>query len=204
MFLILFGFFIGAPLGLAAQMWPTEEENSLINEPTTEEKVVPLITNGEQLDNEKVITKYKHKERPYEIDFPMEWEIVENLLESDVIALNPLQSDQDAFQENINVMVDELDPDEKFDTYFNKGLENLKRYLTGFTLLDQGEMTIHEMPAFWSIYKFTLGNLEAQVMQFSIKGTDGKVYLITCSSTQQDFESYRDTFDTIAKSFRLK
>ena len=107
------------------------------------------------------------------------------------ILYSPIE-ENDTFQENGNLTVEKLPSKYSVKAYLKAGREVLKKLYANFKLIEEG--------ADYQIFSGELNGIALQQMQFvSISGTEA--YVLTFSSTPEDFDRYADTFKAIYSTF---
>lgn len=145
---------------------------------------------------------YASQENGFSIDFPTTWEKKQGLMGIDVMAFAPFDSPEDILRENTNILVSTLETSMTSKEFVRQNLDGLEQILTDFVLEDQQEITLDGVKGTMILYRHKYNEIPLQVAQYLIL-VDNQAYIITFSSTPQDFPSYKPTFDAIIKSFKL-
>lgn len=107
------------------------------------------------------------------------------------ILYSPLE-ENDTFQENGNLTVEKIPAKYSVKAYLKAGREMLKKLYANFKLIEEG--------ADYQIFSGELNGIALQQMQFvTISGTEA--YVLTFSSTPENFDRYADTFKSIYSTF---
>ena len=107
------------------------------------------------------------------------------------ILYSPLE-ENDTFQENGNLTVEKIPAKYSVKAYLKAGREMLKKLYANFKLIEEG--------ADYQLFSGELNGIALQQMQFvTISGTEA--YVLTFSSTPEDFDRYADTFKAIYSTF---
>ncbi len=147
--------------------------------------------------------RYYNTKHGFSIIFPKDWEIQESFMGTSVISRSSLENEADQFKENINVVVEKLPKDMGLDEYLELNLSNMYKFLTDFKEIEKGSVELSDNDARWLIYTGQLGQLDMKALvYFTIKGM--RAYVITCSSSPNSFEEYKDRFKEIVNSFQLE
>ena len=127
----------------------------------------------------------------YSITIPSLWLAQRTDSPAVFILYSPLE-ENDTFQENGNLTVEKLPSKYSVKAYLKAGREVLKKLYANFKLIEEG--------ADYQIFSGELNGIALQQMQFvSISGTEA--YVLTFSSTPEDFDRYADTFKAIYSTF---
>ena len=142
-----------------------------------------------RLDNKKI-----------SIEYPTAWEYLENT-NTVFILIRPLEELGQAFRENVNLIIDNAQG-LPLAEYVRLSKAQLSQQLDGFKEVSKEEVKVNEKECVRLIYKHTASNLYLQAACYFIP-YKGKVYQLTCSSTQSKFSTYLTTFEKMINSFEL-
>ena len=118
------------------------------------------------------------------------------------VSLSPRESPADTFQENVNVTYERLPVPLTPAQYATASIANLQRQLQGFTLHEQGPVTVANMPAHFMVFRhFSSQNLMVMTL-YLVRGNRG--YTITCTATPSTLARYRASFMQIANTIRFQ
>ena len=163
---------------------------------------VPTLYGNENSKSSLIPKKYVSSVGHYAIDFPENWEIMEGIMGTDVVALAPETDQDDLFRENVNVLYGEIDPTIEEESYYTQNLESLKQLLTDFSLEESKDVVINTLKARRLIFLHRMGHIKAKVMQYLIlKGN--KAYVLTFTADPDDFKTHKKHFESIANSFEI-
>ena len=127
----------------------------------------------------------------YSITVPSLWLAQRTDSATAFILYSPIE-ENDTFQESGNLTVEKLPSKYSIKAYLKAGREILKTLYTNFSLIEEG--------ADYQIFSGELNGLALQQIQFvSISGTTA--YILTFTSTPEDFDRYLDTFKAIQSTF---
>jgi hypothetical protein len=139
----------------------------------------------------------------FSIKFPEDWEVKEDFMDTQVIALSPVKGGKDIYQENVAVVYEFVPPGVSEEEYLNLSLQQMHQMLQGLKVDKQGEMTIADRPAHWVTFSHEyMGVGMKGIGYIVVKGS--RAYVIVCSATTKTFGRYRKTFDEVAESFRFE
>lgn len=122
--------------------------------------------------------------------------------EMEYILMSELEGANDIFQENANVVTEDLPYSMSASEYMDASMSAMNSMLSNFSKVDRGSQNINGRTAEWMLYNHEMGEYKIRVKVWSLtKGA--KAYVITCSSLQSDFDKFAKTFDSIAASARV-
>ena len=147
--------------------------------------------------------RYLDKEEGFSISFPASWKAQRGVKGARVVIVSPREGASDKFRENVTVFANELPPDWTLEEAFTRSIDLAKTVQPHFKEQERGLVSIGGREAMWIIFSSKVGKLKAQYMlHFFIN--DNRSYLVSCTSTPDEFPEYRRTFEKIVQSFRSK
>jgi len=147
--------------------------------------------------------RYHSREHGFSIAVPEKWETRENHMGTAVILLSPREDQNDLFLENLNIVVEELPAGTELSAYLNESVKNMARMLEGFKSGKAELYRLYRYDAGRAGYSYTLGTLRLE-STVTMVARGGKAYVITCTSTKEDFPRYREIFEKTTGSFRAR
>jgi len=147
--------------------------------------------------------RYHSREHAFSIAVPEKWETRENHMGTAVIFLSPRETQNDLFLENLNIVVERLPAGTERSSYLNESVKNMARMLEGFKSGKPELYRLHRYDAGRAAYSDTLGTLRLE-STVTMVACGGKAYVITCTSTKEDFPRYREIFEKTTGSFRAR
>ena len=154
-----------------------------------------------------------HESKYFSINFPTNWDIIEDYLPSGIIAKSPLESPEDLIIESVddlirasvNVTVVDLTRALSLETFVKKTQENQKRILNNndYKLLEEGEITIQGVKSRWYINSHLQGPVKLKVIVYQFVNKK-RGYTIYCMAQLEAFSEYKKEFEKIAQSFKIK
>jgi len=148
-------------------------------------------------------TTYTHPDHGFSITVPREWEVNDSgFFGTAVMFLSP-RGEGDAFQENVNVVVEKLPRNMTAEEYSNAAIGTMERIITDFKLLDSGRELIGGEEAFGGIYSMRLGKIRTKNIYYAIV-QGRRAYVITCAAHPDTFNQYKGVLSGIAKTFRVR
>jgi hypothetical protein len=171
---------------------PKENDSHSGDKTHTEEKAEKPVANG--------YVRYTNQEHGFQIDFPEDWPSQEDFMGLIVMANSPLESDTDAFSENINVVMEELPSTMSTEKYLEANIKNMEMLMTDFVNIEVTDQKLGGVPTKRMEYSAKMGliNLHNYAYLF-VSGKKG--YVITGSATPESIDTYREDFDAIAETF---
>lgn len=147
-------------------------------------------------------TTYTDPVHGFKLRVPFDWESHQPGLGPAVMFMSPSESRDDAFQENVNVVVSPLPRPMTTEECFASAVDAMEKMLRGFTLESSGPVTLGPVEGMACVYRLRVGPMTARMLCYLVVHGK-KYYVITCSATEATFDYYKGTFSGIAKSFRL-
>lgn len=118
-----------------------------------------------------------------------------------VVFRSPQADESDAFTENVNVTVEDLPSDSvSLRQYRDGALANVRRAITNFRLLEEGDARLGGTAAARISYLGTQGQFQLRFLQvFAVR--TAKAYVVTFTAEEPRFEQYRPAAQTAIDSF---
>ncbi|HLF19129.1 MAG TPA: PsbP-related protein [Candidatus Omnitrophota bacterium] len=148
--------------------------------------------------------KYTDRQAGFSIQYPREWAYAPNKDGANVIFYTPLESDYDAFQENINVAVKDISANPV-------GLDEFTRIA-----IRQMEIVFKDRIEVLESTPYNLGNRFGHKFVFQIKGIalsarmmmvwtvkGDKAFQVTYTAQTDTYGHYMDIVEKMLKSFKL-
>lgn len=149
----------------------------------------------------------KHTQANYEISYPESWKKQEN--PNMVLFLSPKEGEKDQFQENVNVMVQDLSNQPMtLEEYTNLTKQQIIQALGSTAIISIKDIDFAERHAKEMIYTMTMNpiagiNLNLKLWQiWFIK--DNKAFVITYTAKQEEYDRYLEIARQIFDSIKLK
>lgn len=145
---------------------------------------------------------YSDFDRDFKITLPEKWQVQRQFMGLDVFAAAPPENEQLGSRANISVISSDIEGPISLENYVNKNLENLKKSLTDFKMVETGKLYFDGTEAQKLVYTHKINNLEIKVAQyFVLNGKKG--YIITYSAASDVYPKYIEAVDQTIKSFKL-
>ena len=139
---------------------------------------------------------YVNKEYGFSIQPPEGWTIQEDWFGAIVCFIGPTEDD---FAVNINIVSEETDM--SLEEYVELSKQQIKDILNA-TIISGGSRTIKNHEAYEIVLTWTMGahNLKQKQVYLIEKG---RAYIITCTASQSNYDSYVSTFDESINTFEF-
>ncbi|MFH1563605.1 MAG: PsbP-related protein [Nitrospirota bacterium] len=137
------------------------------------------------------------------IKYPKDWTKQEKIMGMNVIFSSPLESDSDTFQENVNVIVQDLSAQPMtLDEYTKLSLEQVKQIVTDASIPYSSATTLDGNSANRIIYTGRVGIYNIKWMQiYTIK--DNTAYILTYTAETDKYNDFLDTAQEMINSFEI-
>lgn len=141
----------------------------------------------------------------YSIQYPSNWELSQNgEMGTSFILISPLESDMDKFNENVNLLIQDLTGQNiDLDKYTEISEWQIKTMLTNFTLIESKRIKIDEEECQKLIYSVDQGIFNLKFEQYYWVIND-KAFVLTFTSEKDKFADYKEIGEKILNSFILK
>jgi hypothetical protein len=145
---------------------------------------------------------FADKEKGFSVMLPKKWEIKKGVMGAEVIALRPKGGSKDAFRENINVVVENLNGTMLPKEYFKASQSVLQKVFAEFKVEKSGHTNIDKHDVYWVIFTHKMGGVRAKVLQYlTVEGNKG--YVVTGSALPATFDKFKKSFEMVATSLKL-
>lgn len=139
----------------------------------------------------------------FSMDFPGTWQTRENFMSTSVIGLSPLESANDTFAENVNVVVEELSQNVPLTTYTKASGQNLAKFLNQYKLLENKTVQLNGHDAQRLVYEHTQGQFKLRALVYLVVEGD-RGYVLTCTAERASYAKYQGQFEKICQTFAVK
>ena len=163
-----------------------------------------LLTVGCAADRPPESGRYHHDEMCFSIEFHQGWEVIEGdgyeyaLVE----AVSPWEDDDDEFAEHVSVDIEDISGYADLETYHAETLDEQARVIPGFSVEEEGELTIGGVPARYVVFNFESEGYPMTAIGYTLI-KNGKGYLIAGLAQAPKFVLYRGVFHKTALSLRI-
>jgi hypothetical protein len=150
---------------------------------------------------EKQDPNFTEPDKGYAITFPREWHWQRDYMGLDVFAPAPPRDEQAGSMANISVVSGKIDSNIDLESFYNTNLENLKKALRDVQVVETGKVQLDGLEGRKVIYNHAMGEMKLRVLQyFVIKNGHG--FIITCTSSLEEFPKYVEAFESTANSLK--
>ncbi len=141
----------------------------------------------------------------YSINYPKDWDMNKSgFMGTKFVLLSPLASAQDQFRENVNLVEQDLTGRNiNLDQYVEISKSQLKNFVTDGCLIESKRMTSETLDYQKIIYTGTQGVFKLKFEQYYCI-VDKKVYVLTFTCEDHEFDNYKTVGEGILNSFNLK
>lgn len=146
--------------------------------------------------------RYYNGKNNFSKKFPKDWGIKEGFMNTEVIALQPIENEEDDFRENVNVVIEKLPQNINIDEYLNLNIINLNKFFANYNEVERGKTYLEDEEARWLIYSGQMGNYDLKYLVY-VAIRKKSAYIITCTSIPEKFDNNRNLFEQISKSIEF-
>ena len=164
--------------------------------------VVSFLVLGSVLCQAQEQNVYESPYFGFSISYPADWRTTE--LGGIIVFLSPLESAEDNFSENINVVVEDLSsaPGISLKEYADISASNLEAMLTGLKIVDRSSTVVDGKET--AVITYTRPERDLKLKQrVYILISNNKGYNLTYSAKEDSFDKFLPQAETIIKSFRI-
>lgn len=139
----------------------------------------------------------------FAIQFPDDWEVIRDPQAGiAAIALSPLDSSEDQFQENITIVSGSIPAGMTREAVIAKDLRDLRRNTPGFLEYDSGTMAINGVDWSWIEFRqFAEGNELRVTGHMAVR--HGRAYAVLCGGKPDRVADLKPVFDEVVSSLRV-
>jgi hypothetical protein len=142
---------------------------------------------------------YTSKDPAFSISKPVGWKTEEDMSEIIPVAfISPKEGDNDNFTENINVVAENAEGYE-LHGYYQANMQMMQNSLEGFKVLSE----IVGSNYYGIVYVHGFQGVNLKVMAFIYHDNVSKGYVVTATSTEENFNKYRPIFEKVCKSLKF-
>lgn len=142
---------------------------------------------------------YTSKDPAFSISKPVGWKTEEDMSELiPVVFISPKEGESDNFTENINVVMENAEGYE-LHGYYQANIQMMQNSLEGFKVLT--EVVGSNYYGITYVHGFRGVNLK--VMAFIYHDNASRGFVVTGTSTEENFRKYQPIFDKVCKSLKF-
>ena len=167
-----------------------------------------LFACGQQDDlntNESNSQWEKYSDSNCEIQYPSEWDVnTSGQMGTSFILFSPLDSDNDKFRENVNLLIQDLQGQKlDLDSYVELSESQVKTLVTNGEIIESKRQNNPNGEHHKLVYNGTQGLFVLRFEQyFWVK--DNKAYILTFTSEKEKFATHKSVSEKILNSFKMK
>ena len=152
------------------------------------------------------INEWKTLDHPnYVIQYPQNWEFNNSgLMGTSFVFFSALESPDDKFKENVNLLIQDL-PDKSIDLdkYTDISEKQIKIMITNSGIIESKRIKKGNAEYQRIIYTGDQGSFHLKFEQYYFI-SNNKAYVLTLTTEEDKFESFKETGENVLNSFRLK
>jgi len=154
---------------------------------------------------EAELVTYRHPELGFSIDLPLDIEIHEDVPHVAVVAIERTDVvPEGTFRASLNVVVENGPPGMDLDAYVDGSLEEQRRSMTGFRLIDREATTVAGVPAVRTLAHYRGSEVLAVVVEQWRLIARGMGWVVTVSCDAIGYADRADAFAASAESLRVE
>ncbi len=148
---------------------------------------------------------YENTEFNFSLQYPSSWITQEGVMGTKYLAfLSALENENDLFQENINIVVEDLTGiDITLKNYFELSYAQLEKIISDFSLISSESSIVANKDSETIIFSGVQGQLRLKWLQVYILNNN-KAYVVTYTAEEKEFIKYLPFMISIFTSFKLK
>lgn len=145
------------------------------------------------------------KEKSFTINYPATWNLDQSgQMGTSLMLFSPVESEQDKFRENVNVIIQDLKGmDIDLDKYTKISEDQVKNLITNSKIVESNRIKNGNSEYHKIIYTGEQGLFKLTFEQYYLIKKD-KAYILTFTSEQDKYEDFKETGEEILNSFQLK
>jgi hypothetical protein len=148
---------------------------------------------------------YENQAYSLKLEYPSTWKAAEGAAGAIVVFLSPLESKEDLFSENVNVLTEDLSahPTLTVEGYAEIGIAKLPMYITDYKHIGTRKHTLSGLPAQIIEYTGRQGVFQIHILQ-AMTIADKKAYVVTFTAEEANYERYLPAARRIIDSLAIK
>jgi hypothetical protein len=154
-----------------------------------------------------VMLRYESMEHGVQIDYPDYWEVAEGTrlaenVDAVVYFYPPLEGESDIFEENVNVVIEYLEPGTSLDGYTDSALALIESLTTDFRLVESTDVTISGNVGHKVVYTGKQGINSLKTMQVYTV-IDDKAYVLSYNAISSTYSEHLPIVEDMIDSLTL-
>lgn len=148
---------------------------------------------------------YENQTYSFKMEYPSTWKAAEGAAGAIVAFLSPLESKEDFFSENVNVLAEDLSahPTLTVEGYAELGIAKLPMFITDFKLIGTRKHTLSGLPTQIIEYTGRQGVFQIHILQ-AMTIANKKAYVLTFTAEEANYERYLPAAKRIIESLAIK
>ena len=148
---------------------------------------------------------YRNADYGLEAQYPAGWKAVEGLMGTAVVFASPLESKEDKFSENVNIIVEDVSahPGMTLGKYIERAKAKLAVFITEYSPKDSRDSILAGQPAKMIEYTGRQGVFNLHILQ-AVTLVNGKAYVVTFTAEEGNYERYLPAAKRIIESIAIK
>ena len=138
----------------------------------------------------------------YTLGNPHGWEQKSGLMGTDLILLSPQEGAGDSFRENVNVTVEKVPKPLSHQGYVDASAASLKKTLSLKDEFTYKPTSVNGVSGYVAQIRHRMGVFDLVLDSYIVIQGDTS-YIISCTATEESYDSYRDKFAKIVSTFSL-
>lgn len=144
---------------------------------------------------------YTNTEKGYSLEYPSDWK-KSDVPQLDLVLFAPSKENNENPHASANIVSEKVGGSITLEQFYSESAANLKSALKDVQVEKSGSSALSGVPSKWVLYTHVLQGVKFRVMQYFVVAEE-TIFLITFSSSAQDFDYYRPDFERIANSFKI-
>lgn len=168
------------------------------------------IPDSEQTSNNQDVAPdgyltYTNTDSGVKVNYPKDWEKRENFSGTILMVLAQPESDMDLFQENVNILLEELPSAEiTLDEYKDASTEQIELGIENYSLIDLSKIDINGTPGYKITYSGSAEGYNYKWLQvFCVKDSTAYIMTYTADADANGFEKFLPQVQEMINSFSL-
>lgn len=139
----------------------------------------------------------------FSLEYPDDWEALRDHINTRAFIRSPKLGWMDHFQENLNIVVDNIADDTDLDEVFSVNVSQMQKHMHQFKLGDASDTQVSSFPAKRLTYQHTINYRKLSVVAYFLV-TDGRAFVLTGTALPSTYSEYEPIFDAMVSSFTLE